>query len=480
MATLGDLVVNFTANSRDFDRGTSRVQSGLSSLASFAMKAAAAVGGIFAVKGAIEAAASVETMAVKFKVLTKSEEKAAKVMQQITALAASTPFQKMDIADATQKLLAFGASSETVIADVARLGDIAALTGNPIGELAELYGKARVQGRLFGEDINQLTGRGIPIIQELAKQFGVAESEVKKLVEQGKVGFPEIEKAFIAMTSSGGMFENGMQQLSQTTEGKLSTLKDQLSEIAVQIGQVLLPHVTRWVDILSEGLRPGGTIDHGLKTFISGLETMFSHIESMASKAMAMYEIYKKFKGEDTGPPVQTGPGLGFMESAVGAFNGAQAFGSDVMATPIVGEQIANIARAFGNTIATGSFGEQPEVAKTESTIVSDIGGILGNLFAQLPGAAVDVLGTAGKFLGETVVNEQSGMGASDQLAGALTQGSQEAYSAILSATRGRSVEQAQLQTAQATEQSASLLGEIATGFQSYFANAGVVESFGT
>jgi len=47
-----------------------------------------------------------------------------------------------------------------------------------------------VQGRLFGEDINQLTGRGIPVIQELAKQFGVSESEVKKLVEQGKVGFP--------------------------------------------------------------------------------------------------------------------------------------------------------------------------------------------------------------------------------------------------------------------------------------------------
>ena len=171
MATIGDLVVNFSANSRDFDRGTSRVQAGMRSLTSFALRAATAIGGIYAVKGAIQAAASVETMAVKFKVLTKSEEKAAKVMGEITALAASTPFQKMDIADATQKLLAFGASADTVIEEVARLGDIAALTGNPIGELAELYGKARVQGRLFGEDINQLTGRGIPIIQELAKQL---------------------------------------------------------------------------------------------------------------------------------------------------------------------------------------------------------------------------------------------------------------------------------------------------------------------
>jgi tape measure domain-containing protein len=41
-----------------------------------------------------------------------------------------------------------------------------------------------VQGRLFGEDINQLTGRGIPIIQEFAKQFKVSETQVKKLVAQ--------------------------------------------------------------------------------------------------------------------------------------------------------------------------------------------------------------------------------------------------------------------------------------------------------
>ena len=76
----------------------------------------------------------------------------------------------------------------------------------PVNEIAELYGKARVQGRLFAEDINQLTGRGIPIIQELAKQFGVSDSEVKKLVESGKVGFPNIERSFMDMTSQGGKF----------------------------------------------------------------------------------------------------------------------------------------------------------------------------------------------------------------------------------------------------------------------------------
>jgi hypothetical protein len=46
-----------------------------------------------------------------------------------------------------------------------RIGDVSAGVQAPVGEIVELYGKARVQGRLFAEDINQLTGRGILIIQ---------------------------------------------------------------------------------------------------------------------------------------------------------------------------------------------------------------------------------------------------------------------------------------------------------------------------
>jgi hypothetical protein len=35
-----------------------------------------------------------------------------------------------------------------------RIGDVSAGVQAPISEIAELYGKARVQGRLFAEDIN--------------------------------------------------------------------------------------------------------------------------------------------------------------------------------------------------------------------------------------------------------------------------------------------------------------------------------------
>lgn len=237
MASLGDLVVNLTANTKPFQQGMKQSQQVLSNFQANAIIAAGAAGAI----GLIKLAADAETLEVKFRVLLKSGQAASLMMQEIGRFAASTPFQKLDIADAAQKLLAFNVPARDVMGVLKNIGDISALTGNRIGELAELYGKANVQGRLFMEDINQLTGRGIPIIQELAKQFGVAESEVRGLVEAGKVSADNVARAFADMTGAGGQFADGMAQLSETTAGKFSTLKDNVIELGAAMGKELLP-----------------------------------------------------------------------------------------------------------------------------------------------------------------------------------------------------------------------------------------------
>jgi tape measure domain-containing protein len=140
------------------------------------------------------------------------------------------------------------------------LGDIGSAVGVPLGDIAEIYGKARVQGRLFAEDINQLTGRGIPIIQALAKQFGVADSGVRKLVEDGKIGFPQLLAAFQAMTGAGGQFAGGMAKQSQTLLGQWSTLKDNIALAVLPIGQQLLPVVTQVVQRVGQLVQWGSGI----------------------------------------------------------------------------------------------------------------------------------------------------------------------------------------------------------------------------
>jgi tape measure domain-containing protein len=227
----------------------------------------------FAAMGAVKLAADAETLGIKLKVLTGSADTANRVMSQMDAFAADTPFQKMEIGDAVQKLISFGSASETVFDELRMIGDIAAATGTPIGELSELYGKAQVQGRLFGEDINQLTGRGIPIVAELAKQFGVAESQVKELVADGKIGFPEMQKAMAAMVGPAGKFGGMMSELSATTSGKFSTFVDRVLLLGTAIGEQLLPHANRLLDWAS-----------GMVASVDGVGTAFSTATSFAMK----------------------------------------------------------------------------------------------------------------------------------------------------------------------------------------------------
>jgi tape measure domain-containing protein len=209
----------------------------------FALKAGiggALAGGVATVAGgvkAINAAADFEQTKVAFTTLIGDAAKAEETLTRLRKLGAETPFEFPELADAGRKLIAFGEGADTVPETLRRIGDISTGIQAPVNEIAELYGKARVQGRLFAEDINQLTGRGIPIIQELAKQFGVSDSQVKELVESGQVGFPAIEQAFVSLTSEGGKFQGMMAAQSKTTTGLFSTLKDAINETFLVLGQ---------------------------------------------------------------------------------------------------------------------------------------------------------------------------------------------------------------------------------------------------
>ena len=114
---------------------------------------------------AVTAAADFEQTKVAFTTLIGDAAKAEATLAKLRELGAQTPFEFPELDDAGRKLIAFGEAGDTVPETLRRIGDVSAGVQAPVGEIAELYGKARVQGRLFAEDINQLTGRGILIIQ---------------------------------------------------------------------------------------------------------------------------------------------------------------------------------------------------------------------------------------------------------------------------------------------------------------------------
>lgn len=178
-----------------------------------------------------------QQLEMAFKTMLGSESQANALMQQMVQTAATTPFDLKGVAGGAKQLLAYGLEADKVNDTLIRLGDIAAGLSIPLNDIVYLYGTTMVQGRLYTQDLNQFTGRGIPLIQELAKQFNVADSEVKNLVTEGKVGFPEVQKAIESLTNEGGKFGGLMENQSQTIAGQKANLEDAIDMMFNEIGE---------------------------------------------------------------------------------------------------------------------------------------------------------------------------------------------------------------------------------------------------
>ncbi len=177
---------------------------------------------------ALKSAADLETMEVSFESMLGSAEKAKKLTEDLINFTASTPFQLEGVSDATRQLLSFGVAEEDVLSKLKILGDISAGAKIPLSDMASIFGKIQAKGKAMTEEILQMSDRGIPIIDVLANQFGVAKTEIFKMASQGKISFKSVEKGLESMTVSGGIFNDQMAKQSNTLYGLYSTIKDNL------------------------------------------------------------------------------------------------------------------------------------------------------------------------------------------------------------------------------------------------------------
>lgn len=216
-----------------------------------------------------------QQLEIAFGTMLKSTEKATTLMSELQTFAANTPFGLQSAASGAKQLIAYGSQAEDVIKELTMLGDVAAGTGQQIGDLVYLYGTLRMQGRAYLMDIRQFAGRGIPIYAELAKVLGVAEGKVNELVSAGKVGFPEVEQAFKNMTTAGGMYGGLMAEQSKSIGGRWEELKDNIDAAFNSIGKS------------SEGI---------IYSSIDGLNLLVANYEKLGKILLALVATYGAYR----------------------------------------------------------------------------------------------------------------------------------------------------------------------------------------
>jgi tape measure domain-containing protein len=192
------------------------------------------------VTDSIKLAASVEDTATDFRVMVGDADKAAKLFADIRDFAAKTPLTTNELADAAKSLLGIGVATEQIVPTLKALGDLAGGQGEKLKTVALIYGKVRQEGKVSGEILQQFAENNIPLVDSLAKVLGKSAVEVRGLAEEGKIGFPDLQRAILAATGEGGRFFGLMDARSKTFNGLLSTLKDNWEQLLSGFGQVLI------------------------------------------------------------------------------------------------------------------------------------------------------------------------------------------------------------------------------------------------
>lgn len=206
--------------------------------------------------GAVKVAAGFEKIATSFNVLTGSIEKTNEVMEILKNSAAGDAFSFEQISDAAKRFLTFGFSIKELDTLLKQTGDVAAISGASIEDLARIFGKVSTESKFTTRELTQLQNAGIPIGPALAKSMGIGEESVKSLAEQGRINFTQFREAFASLSKEGGFAFNGLAQISSTLSGKLDNLGDEFEFLSEGIGKFFLPAfkdaITYVTDLIKE------------------------------------------------------------------------------------------------------------------------------------------------------------------------------------------------------------------------------------
>ena len=363
----------------------------------------AAIGGIFSLKEGFSLAADFEQTTVAMGVMLGSADKAKEVLGELKQFSNSTPFRFPELAASAKQLSAFGIDADELLPTLKMLGDIASGTGKPIGELADLYGKVRVQGKLSGEEIRQFTTAGIPLVALLAKQFNTTTAGVHGMVEAGQIGFPAVQKAFLQLTASGGRFAGLTEKQGTTLKGLWSTLQDSIGNTLQRIAEELITSFdlkTVLVNVTTAADRIGNVlvnVIHVAAPVIKTLGTLFTQTLAPAADFLATHinQVRAALIGAGAVVAVLAIPALvtGITTAATAVAGLAAALASPIAIAVALGAATAVVLDHFGALDPILSF-----TARLAYSAFDAIAGVAVPVMEAIANAATEAWKTIGNM----------------------------------------------------------------------------------
>lgn len=290
------------AANRQVDRlanGLANGAKGLAKMAAVGVGSAAAAVGLL-----VREYSKIEDAEAAFTPLLGGAARAKEMVEALNIAAAATPFQFEDLAATANQLLpVMNGDIEKTIATLNMLGDTAGGNAQKLDSITRGFTKAMLKGKVDMESLNMIAEAGVPIFDDLAAVMGTKVGEkFFKDISAGKVTTQQLTKAFEKLTGEGGKFYQGMIISSRTMSGMWSSLTDNISLAAAELGGALAPIVKELIGEateIAERVREWAKANQGL---IQAKVREF--VTKLRANVLQLVEAVRRFSNEYDVPGV--------------------------------------------------------------------------------------------------------------------------------------------------------------------------------
>ena len=249
------------------------------------------------ISSGIEYNAQIEKYTTGFTNMLGSAEAAQQVMSQIQEDAAKTPFDVESLTKANQYLISAGENASYARSTIMALGDAVSATGggnDELNRMAQNLQQIANTGKATTADIKQFAYAGIDVYGILADYTGKSTAEVQNMT----ISYDLLTQALQAASEEGGRYYGSMDTQSQTMNGRVSTLKDNVKQLAgLMTGDlssgigVAIGKLNDMVVAAQEAYKLDGW--SGLIGKITGLTTVIDKAKSSAVGLKAVFDALK-------------------------------------------------------------------------------------------------------------------------------------------------------------------------------------------
>ena len=190
-----------------------------------------------AIKAVVQTGLQMQQLNLQMEAFAGGAAEAEKAMARFKDIAAKTPLDVMQVAEAGKIMMAFGVEADRAADSTEQLAIVAGATGGDINLLARNLGQVSAQGRAYTRDLTQFAIQGIPIWSELSEVTGNSVAELKKMATEGKIGMTEVTLALQNMTKEGSAFAAIAARMQETYAGKLAKLQSDFQATSGKIVQ---------------------------------------------------------------------------------------------------------------------------------------------------------------------------------------------------------------------------------------------------